>query len=120
MLHELLKEIYEIEDNQVKPHHATGTQWIVHKLDTLHNMLNKYGLYMQHFKNIIPHTSKQTDIAKLEGKHKQLQITEILVFCALFFDLLEPAKILSLTTQKENVDLMEVLELIRSKRKHSF
>ena len=67
---------------------------------------------MQHFKNIIPDTSKQTDKAKLEGKHKQLQITEILVFGALFFDLLEPAKILSLTTQKEDIDLIEVLELI--------
>ena len=26
VLHELLKEIYEFEDNQVKPHRATGTR----------------------------------------------------------------------------------------------
>ena len=31
VLHERLKEIYEFEDNQVKPHRATGTRWIAHK-----------------------------------------------------------------------------------------
>ena len=44
VLHELLKEIYEFEDIQVKPHRATGA----HKLGAHHNMLDKYGLYMQH------------------------------------------------------------------------
>ena len=117
VLHKLLKEICKFEDNQVKPHRATGTRWIAHKLEALHNMLDKYGLYMQHFENIIADTSKQTDKAKLEGKRRQLQITEILVFGALFFDLLEPAKILSLTTQKEDVDLIKVVESIGSTQK---
>ena len=36
----------------------------------------------------------------LESKHRQLQKTGILVFGSLFFDLLEPAKMLSLVTQK--------------------
>ena len=92
VLHELLKEICEFEDNQVKPHRATGTRWVAHKLETLHNMLDKYGLYMQHFENIIADTSKQTDKAKLKGKRRQFQMAEILVFSALFFDFLEPAK----------------------------
>ena len=56
-------------------------------------MLDKYGLYMQHFENIIADTSKKTDKAKLEGKRRQLQMAETLVFGALFFNLLEPAKI---------------------------
>ena len=37
-----------------------------------------------------------------------------MVFGALFFDLLEPAKILSLTTQKEDIDLIKVVESIGS------
>ena len=49
-------------------------------------MLDKYGLYMQHFKNIIVDTRKQTDKAKLEGKHRQLPIAETLVLGALFFE----------------------------------
>ena len=103
VLHKLLKEICKFEDNQVKPHRATGTRWIAHKLEALHNMLDKYGLYMQHFENIIADTSKQTDKAKLKGKRRQFQMAEILVFSALFFDFLEPAKSLSLTTQKEEI-----------------
>ena len=55
---ELLKEIYEFEDDQVKPHCATGTQWIAYELEALCNMLEKYGLYMYHFENIIVDTSK--------------------------------------------------------------
>ena len=72
MLHELLKEIYKFEDNQVKPHHATGTRWIAQKLEITYKMLDKYGLYMQHFKHIIVDTSKQTDKVKLQGKCRQL------------------------------------------------
>ena len=45
-LHELLKEIYEFDDERVKPHRAAGTRWIAHKLEALQNMLDKYGLYM--------------------------------------------------------------------------
>ena len=59
-LHELLKEISKFEDDQVKPHCATGTRSIAHKLEALHSMLDKYKLYMQHFKNLIVDTGKQT------------------------------------------------------------
>ena len=40
VLCELLKEIYKFKDNQAKSHHATGTRWIVRKLEALHNMIN--------------------------------------------------------------------------------
>ena len=93
MLHELLKEIYKFEDNQVKPHHATGTRWIAHKLEITYKMLDKYGLYMQHFNSIIVDTSKQID--KVADNS---QMADILIFNTLFFDLLDPAKISSLKT----------------------
>ena len=64
---------------------------------------------MQHFKYTSADTSIQTDKAKLDGKRRQLEMAEVLIFGALFFDLLEPAKILSLTTQKEDVDLIKVV-----------
>ena len=35
-------------------------------------MLGKYGLYIQHFQNILVDTSKKTDEATFEGKHRQL------------------------------------------------
>ena len=54
-LHELLKEIYEFDGERVKPHRAAGMRWIVHKLEALQNMPNKYRLYMQHFENNCGH-----------------------------------------------------------------
>ena len=107
-LHELLKEIYEFDDERVKPHRAAGTRWIAHKLEALQNMLDKYGLYMQHFENIIADTTKRTDKATLKGKQRQLQKADVLLLGALFFDLLEPARMLSLTTQEENVNLIKI------------
>ena len=48
---------------------------------------------MQHFENIIGDTSKQTDKATLEGKHRQFKEAKILVFDALIY--LNPQKFLS-------------------------
>ena len=67
-LHTVLKDIYRFVDEKVKPYRASGTRWISHQLLALGNMLDKYGLYMQHFENIIADTSKHTDKATLEGK----------------------------------------------------
>ena len=79
-------------------------------------MLDKYGQYMQHFKNTSIQ-SIQTDKAKLDGKRRQLEMAEVLIFGTMFFDLLEPTKILSLTTQKEDVDLIKVVESVESTQK---
>ena len=61
-------------------------------------MLDKYGLYMQHFENKVVDTSKQIDKAKLKGKRRQLQMAESLVFGVLFLDL--PAKNFKFNCQK--------------------
>ena len=114
--HELLKEICEFDDERVKPHRAAGMRWIAHKLEALQNMLDKYGLYMQHFENIIADTTKRTDKATLKGKQRQLQKADVLLLGALFFDLLEPARMLSLTTQQENVNLIKIVNSIDSTR----
>ena len=46
-LHIILKDIYGFENDRVKPHRASGTRWIAHKLIALENMLDKFDLYMQ-------------------------------------------------------------------------
>ena len=115
-LHKLLKETYKFDDERVKPHRTAGTRWIAHKLEALQNMLNKYGLYMQHFENIIADTTKWTDKATLKVKRRQLQKADVLLLGALFFDLLEPARMLSLTTQQENVNLIKIVNSIDSTR----
>ena len=49
-------------------HRACGTRWINHKLLAFENMLEKYGLYMQHFENILVGTSKKKKKIKLHLK----------------------------------------------------
>ena len=115
-LHELLQEIYKFDDERVKSHRAGGTRWIAHKLDALQNMLDKYRLYMQHFENIIADTTKRTDKATLKRKRRQLQKADVLLLGALFFNLLEPARMLSLKTQEENINLIKIVNLIDSTR----
>ena len=59
---------------------------------------------------------KWTDKATLKGKQRQLQKADVLLLGALFFDLLEPARMLSLTTQQENVNLIKIVNSIDSTR----
>ena len=59
---------------------------------------------------------KWTDKATLKGKQRQLQKADVLLLGALFFDLLEPARMLSLTTQEENVNLIKIVNSIDSTR----
>ena len=44
-LYEILSEMYEFSNNCIKPHHATETCWIDHKMKAMEGMLDKYGVY---------------------------------------------------------------------------
>ena len=92
--------MYEFDDNQVKPAKSSGAHWIAHLLRSMSGLIDKFGLYLQHFKNVIADTSKQTDKAKLEGKRKFLTHSNVLLRCGLFVDLLDPAKKFTLASQK--------------------
>ena len=116
-LYDMLKEILEFQNGVVKPHRAAGTRWIAHKLSALDNMLDKFGLYLSHLENIIADTSKKTDKATLEGKRRQLVSANIVLLGSVFFDLLEPARQFSLFSQKDNITLNEVTEVLEGTRK---
>ena len=89
--HKVLSELYEFEDGRVKTPKCSGTRWIAHVLRSMSGLIDKFGLYLQHFETISD-TTKKTDKATLEGKRKQLTDASILLRSALFIDLLEPAK----------------------------
>ena len=117
-LHSALKEVLEFENNVVKLHRAAGTRWISHKMMGLENMLDKFGLYLTRIENIISDTNKKTDKATLEGKHRQLDNADTVLLGAVFCNLLEPAGQLSLHTQKDNITLHEVTDVLNATRKH--
>ena len=102
--------MYEFDDNQVKPAKSPGTCWIAHLLQSVSGLIDKFRLYLQHFGNVIADTSKQTDKATLEGKRKLLTVSNVLLSCGLFVDLLDPAKKFSLVSQKKNFETIQLVE----------
>ena len=75
-------------------------------------LIDKFGLYLQHFETVISDTSKKTDKATLEGKHKQLTDTSILLHSALFTDLLEPAKKFSILSEREDFNVIDMVNCL--------
>ena len=67
------------------------------------NFVDRFGLYLAHFKNIIPDTTKCTDKATLEGKRREMCQANVLLFSALFMDILEPVRVLSLRHHKKRM-----------------
>ena len=109
-LHTVLKEMHEFDDNQVKLAKSSGIRWIADLLLSMSGLIDKFGLHLQHFENVIANTSKQTDKATFEGKQKLLTDSNVLLHCGLFVDLLDSAKKFSLVSQKENFGITELFE----------
>ena len=99
-LHEILKNVYEFENKRVKPSKSSGTRWIDHKLRAMKSFIDKRGLYLAHNQNVIADKTKNNDKAILEGKRRRIAQGSLLLKCAMYVDILEPARQFSLITQK--------------------
>ena len=112
-LHEILKEMYSFENRQVKPSKSSGTRWIDHKLRAMKAFIDKRGLYLAHIQNVIADTSKQNDKATLEGKRRRIAKASVLLKSAMYADIMEPARLLSLVNQKTSkVDIIKQVDAV--------
>ena len=112
-LHEILKELYSFENRKVKPSKSSGTRWIDHKLRAMKAFVDKRGLYLAHIQNVIADTSKQNDKATLEGKRRRIAKASVLLKSAMYADILEPARLLSLVNQKTSeVDIVKQVDAV--------
>ena len=73
-------------------------------------LVDKFGLYLQHFENVIADTTKQTDKATLEGKRRKLVEADVLLKSCLFLDLLDSAKNFSLASQYADFDILQMVD----------
>ena len=115
-LFSILTEVYVFENQEVKPHRATCTRWIAQKLKSLKNYTDKFGLYIHNIENILADATKKTDKATLEGKYRLLVNTKTFLLSCLLVDLLEPARNLSLETQKDENNLIKTMSVIEVKK----
>ena len=116
-MYAIVCDMFEFESKQVKPHKASGTRWVDHHMKAMSNVVDKFGLYLAHFEYIIADTTKRTDKATLEGKRREMCQADVLFFSALFMDILEPVRVLSLTTQKKDVNLIKSVNCIDNMKK---
>ena len=81
--------IFEFEEGDVKPTRASGTRWISHKLEALKLLLDKYGIFIQHFHNMCAgETYKADDRAKFKGWLRKWGCARYPLLASLFIELL--------------------------------
>ena len=92
------------------PSKATGTYWIAYILQSMSSLVDKFGLYLQPFENVIAGTVKQTNCATFEGK------TENDVRCCCFitkcsvFGSFRSCKEIQLMSQQEDFAIIEMVD----------
>ena len=93
---------------------SSGTRWIDHKIGAMGRLIEKLRCYTMHLQNVITATRSSKDRPTLEGKFKILIDKKVLLRSALFKDVLVDAKIFSLLTQKQNINILKNFEAVES------
>ena len=113
LLAAVLKEIYVFQNNSICSEKVSDTRWIGHKMRAMGKLSDKFGVYAAHLGNTIADTTKQCDRATRQGKYNKLTEANIFLRRAFFFDLLLSVKSWSLSTKKENIDIIIIVNLVR-------
>ena len=102
----------------MKPKRASGTRWIIHKLNALKVLVDKFGIFIQHLESCSSDTSvKADDRAKLKGYLKKWKSGKLFFFSCFFVDLLETAACLSAAFQETKFDDAVTVSLAMAKAK---
>lgn len=115
----IYKNSLEFVEGSVKPKRASGTQWIIHKLNAIKVLVDKFGIFIQHLESFSTDTSvKADDQAKLKGYLKKWKSGKLFIFSCFFIDLLETAAGLSAAFQETKVDAVTVSLAMTKAKKH--
>jgi len=118
-LSNIYKDSLEFVEGSVKPKHASGTRWIIHKLNALKVLIDKFGIFIQHLESCSSDTSvKADDQAKLKGYLRKWKSGKLFIFSCFFVDPLETAACLSAAFQETKVDAMTVSLAMAKAKKH--
>ena len=118
-LSNLYKDSLEFVEGSVKPKRASGTRWIIHKLNALKVLVDKFGIFIQHLESCSCDTSvKADDRAKLKGYLRKWKSGKLFIYLCFFVDLLETAACLSAAFQETKVDAVTVSLAMAKAKKH--
>ena len=119
-LKKLFKDIkgdFEMFGDGVKPVKSTGTRWIDHRLRAMERVIDKFGLYTRHLGDFISREKNGKNRATVQGKLNKLLEAQVILRSAFLRDILTPAKVFSLITQKENPNIIEIVESVEKTKK---
>jgi hypothetical protein len=116
-LYKDIKGDFEMFGDGVKPLKATGTRWIDHRIRAMGRLIDKFGLYTRHLKEFIAAEKKSSVKATVKGKLDKMLNAQILLRSAFLKDVLAPAKAFSLVTQKQDPNVMEIVDAVEKTRR---
>ena len=114
-----LKEVWEFSAGGDKPVRSQGSRWISHKRKALQRLVDRYGAYLNHVTALSEDQMiKSTDRARLKGYLKTWKQSKMLIGAAMYVDVLKAPSFLSLSLQKEKLDIVlgiqHILKSIKS------
>ena len=110
----MLKGELEMYTFRVRTMKVTSTRSIGHKLWAMDHLIEKFGLYSVHLNNIISTTTNSQEKETLEGKFRKLVDGKVLLRYALFTDILAEARKFSLITQKIDINIINILDIVEA------
>ena len=100
-----LQDCVSFDDSGVRPVRASGTRWILHKVEALKRVLSKFGAYTSHLAALSEDRTVR-DRAKLKGYYSKWTDVKYLLGCAVFVDVLTPCATLSKVMQSDDLDVL--------------
>ena len=96
-----------------RPLRACGTHFVSHKVAALKRVVARFGAYLAHLTAMTEDSSMQpADRQKMKGYVVKWQISQKLLGCALFRDILRPLSILCKVLQEEEICVVRVVECV--------
>ena len=90
------------------------TPRIDHIVRAVGRLIEKFGLYVRHLKDVVSTTVSSKDRSTVQGKLNMLVDAKVLLRSAFFTDVLAEAKRFSLVTQENNVNIIKVLDAVET------
>ena len=96
-----------------RPKRACGTRFISHKVAAIGRFLDRYGAYIAHLTSLSEDSSvRAVDRQKLKGYLLKWRETKIVIGCALFHDILQPAAVMCKSLQDDEVCIVGAIVVV--------
>ena len=101
------------DEGRNRPKRACGTRFINHKVAAIGRFLDRYGAYIAHLTSLSEDSSvRAVDWQKLKGYLLKWRETKIVIGCALFHDILQPAAVMCKALQDDEVCIVGAIEAV--------